>query len=70
MAMQTLYRLQCDEEGCGQIQGVVSVDRNEARDRARSVGWDVGPHYTETRSGRVTHHTDFCPRHRRTPQEG
>ena len=58
--MQTLYRLICDEKGCGQIQGVVSEDRDEARRRARMVGWDLGPRRKETRTGTLIIHTDYC----------
>jgi hypothetical protein len=65
MAMETLYRIRCDEKDCGQIQGTVSESRDEARRRAEMVGWDLGPR----RIGQLNYHTDYCPRHRKTPRE-
>ena len=71
MSMVALYRVRCDEQDCGQVQGVVSENRDEARRRARMAGWDLGPRTTKTRTGTLNHHTDFCPRHKqRDPEEG
>jgi hypothetical protein len=63
MAMETLYRIRCDEKDCGQVQGVVSDSRDEARRHARMVGWDLGPRDHPRLAGR-REHTDFCPAHK------
>jgi hypothetical protein len=68
MAMETLYRIRCDEKDCGQVQGTVSDSRDEARRRARMVGWDLGPRDMPHRKG-VVQHTDYCPRHKKREPE-
>jgi hypothetical protein len=70
--METLYRLRCDRDGCGQSHDVLSLSREEARDRARRSGWQVGPFKIKTPLAIVTYAKGwaFCPDHKRTEEEG
>lgn len=69
MAVETYYRVCCDEKGCSQNYAdalPVSRTRDEARLTATLTGWDLGPRH----KGSLIHHTDYCPAHKkREPAE-
>ena len=64
MAMDTYYRVRCDERDCPQTYAdalPVSGTRDEARLMATMKGWDLGPRT----KGQVIHNTDYCPVHKK-----
>lgn len=63
------FYVTCNDESDGPCNAMsqTAVTESRARELAKEAGWDTGPRRRETRTGTFTHHTDYCPKHRRTP---
>ena len=69
MAMETLYRIRCDERGdCDRVIHSVATTPADARKLAEQMGWDLGPRQHPRIAGRIDH-TDFCPQHKKREPE-
>lgn len=72
MSMQTLYRVVCDDPGCGAVPvNAPYLTPEAATECARFMEWQVGPFRVEHAGAVATFNEGwaFCPKHKRTEGE-